>query len=562
MTPPRSRGRQVIAGLLATAACLLLWALVIEPARLVQPRVAIRVEGLPSFSVALLSDIHAGCNFVDEDRLRRVVSIINGWQPDLVALLGDYVTENRWATPIPPEKTAQALGALKARAGVFAVLGNHDWWHDGERARAAFQASGIQVLEGESALLNLGGKQVRVLGVPDATTRGRFVQEAYEKTPADAPVLALSHSPDVFPLAPSRVRLLLAGHTHGGQVRLPILGALVVPSRYKQRYVHGHVEEKGKHLYVTSGLGMSIFPVRFGVPPEVVLLQVNLACRLLGRHVEGDLDHLVERGLSILRAQVLAGAQVIGHREQGEGAGTVLGRDPVEAGRLHLDGEDPHPVKDVQHLGLRGIEEIGREHVASMHALALGSGGVDGTARELKISDRREIMIQEAQPVHLRVSARPDRHDHLAQLHVVAHGPAAPHPHHHLHPELLDQLRRVDRNRRDPHPVAHHRDLLAPEGPGEAKHPPDRVDLTRRFQELLGDVLRPQRVAWHQHHVSEITRVGGDMWSNHGRILPLNPGPHHAPRAASPAPSPAPAPASSSPCSPSPGSPSNRSLPA
>ncbi len=269
-----SRHRAAV-GLLAAALGLLLWALVIEPSRLVERRESIRVEGLPSLTVALLSDIHAGCHFVDEARLREVVAWINRQQPDLVALLGDYVTEDRLGSPIPPETTARRLGDLRAPAGVFAVLGNHDWWQGGERVRRAFEDAGITVLEGESRLVGIRGQPVRIFGVPDYASRHKEMRQALPRIPQDAPVIALTHSPDSFPQVPAQVRLLLAGHTHGGQIKLPLLGPPAVPSMYGKRYLRGHIAERGQHLYVTSGLGMSVLPVRFGVPPEVVLLRVN-----------------------------------------------------------------------------------------------------------------------------------------------------------------------------------------------------------------------------------------------------------------------------------------------
>jgi hypothetical protein len=92
----------------------------------------------------------------------------------------------------------------------------------------------------------------------------------------DAPVLAFTHNPDVFPHVPARVALTIAGHTHGGQVVLPLLGRPLVPSAYGQRYAIGHVEEDGRHLFVSSGLGTSIFPVRFGVPPEISIVVVRV----------------------------------------------------------------------------------------------------------------------------------------------------------------------------------------------------------------------------------------------------------------------------------------------
>ncbi|MCS6898466.1 MAG: metallophosphoesterase [Polyangiaceae bacterium] len=268
--------RRLASGVAVGVLGVLLWAFVIEPSRLVACQDSIQVEGLPPMSVVLLSDIHAGCHFVDEEKIRKVVRWSNRQEPDLVVLLGDYVTEDRLGSPIPPEQTARWLGELRASSGVFAVLGNHDWWHDGERVRHAFEDAGIPVWEGESRLVEIRGQRVRILGVPDYASRYRYIPAALAQTPEDAPVLALTHSPDSFPRMPNRVRLLLAGHTHGGQVKLPVVGPLGVPSMYGARYLRGHVVERGRHLYVTSGLGMSVLPVRLGVPPEMVLLRVNL----------------------------------------------------------------------------------------------------------------------------------------------------------------------------------------------------------------------------------------------------------------------------------------------
>lgn len=262
-------------GLLLLAVLAALWGFVIEPSRLVVRRASISVEGLPPMTIALLSDIHAGCNFVDEARMREVVGLINEQQPDLVALLGDYVTENRFAAPIPIEVTARILGGLRAPSGVFAVLGNHDWWHDGPDIRRALEGAGVRVLEGELALVSVRQQRLWLLGIPDAHTRGEHVDESILKAAQRAPVVALTHSPDAFPRVPRSIPLTLAGHTHGGQVRLPLIGSPVVPSRHGQRYALGHFLEEGRHLYVTSGLGMSILPVRFGVPPEVVILAIN-----------------------------------------------------------------------------------------------------------------------------------------------------------------------------------------------------------------------------------------------------------------------------------------------
>jgi predicted MPP superfamily phosphohydrolase len=98
---------------------------------------------------------------------------------------------------------------------------------------------------------------------------------ALKEVADESPVLVLSHRPDIFPAVPSRVALTLAGHTHGGQIRLPLVGAPVVPSRFGQAYAAGHVEQGGRHLFVTTGIGTSILPVRLGVPPEMVVLELS-----------------------------------------------------------------------------------------------------------------------------------------------------------------------------------------------------------------------------------------------------------------------------------------------
>ncbi len=249
----------------------------IEPARLVERDVALAVPEAPALSAtfALVSDVHAGSNFVDEKRLARVVDAINARRVDVVALLGDYVTESRFARPIAIETTARAFGRLRARAGVFAVLGNHDWWLDGPRVRRAFEAEGVRVLDGEAVELEAGGARFRLLGVPDHASRPQQSVAAMRGAPGGLPLVALTHSPDVFPEAPAHVALTFAGHTHGGQVALPFVGRPVVPSAFGERYAAGHVVENGRHLFVTTGLGMSILPVRFGVPPEVAFVRVN-----------------------------------------------------------------------------------------------------------------------------------------------------------------------------------------------------------------------------------------------------------------------------------------------
>jgi predicted MPP superfamily phosphohydrolase len=282
--PPRRRRRRFVLrvlGCLAVVSSLLaLYAFWFEQRRLVLNENTLELprwpEALSGTRVALLSDLHVGSPYWHLPELEGLVERTNQAQPDLVLLAGDYLINGvRFGHWIDPESIAGVLGRLRAPLGVVAVLGNHDWWNNGHRVRRAFTDRGIIVLENEALELKRGDDSFFVVGLADPLTRHVRMDKALAGVPDGAPFLVLCHEPDVFPDVPARAALTLAGHTHGGQVRLPLLGSLVVPSQYGQRYARGHVEEDGRHLFVTSGVGTSIFPVRFGVPPEIALLTLR-----------------------------------------------------------------------------------------------------------------------------------------------------------------------------------------------------------------------------------------------------------------------------------------------
>ncbi len=284
MTKGRALWRATFVALMLAGLCLAVWSIAIEPGRLVVRRYSIEVPGWPpalaGWTVLALSDIHAGSPHVDRAKLRRVVAIANQQDADLVVLLGDYVIQGvKGGRFIPPEETARELSGLRARHGVVSVLGNHDWWLDGPRVQRAFAEAGLRPLENEAVRLPDGATALWVAGLADLWTRNPEVDTTLHAVPAGEPVLLLTHSPDVFPDVPGRVSLTLAGHTHGGQVAVPLLGRLIVPSAYGQRYAAGLVEERGRLLFVTPGIGTSIIPVRFRVPPEVSVLTLKPATR-------------------------------------------------------------------------------------------------------------------------------------------------------------------------------------------------------------------------------------------------------------------------------------------
>lgn len=256
---------------------LMLWGFVIEPDRLVVNRVTINLQGWPSsftgLKIVVVSDLHVGAPHIDVEKLQQVVSTINGQNPDLILIAGDFVIQDvAGGRFVEPEVIADKLKELRARWGVFAVLGNHDWWYDGDRVMRALSGVGIRVLENDVAQIQQDGQSLWVVGLADMWTRKPDIEGTLQKVSADGPVILLTHNPDIFPSIPARVALTVAGHTHGGQVNLPLLGRRIVPSDYKERYAIGHIEEAGRHLFVTPGIGTSIIPVRFRVAPEISIL--------------------------------------------------------------------------------------------------------------------------------------------------------------------------------------------------------------------------------------------------------------------------------------------------
>ncbi len=224
--------------------------------------------------VAAMSDLHIGSLYVGLDKLHKIVDQTNEQNPDLVVLLGDFVISGPKTVPrgfgfVEPERIAAELQRLKAPT--FAVLGNHDRWYDGPRVEAALRNAGIAVLENRAIRIEHGGQALWLGGISDLWTTTPGIQSTLEQTNPSEPVVLITHNPDIFPAVPPRVSLLIAGHSHGGQVNLPWFGAPMPVSSYDR----GHIVEDGRHLFVTVGVGTSGPPVRFRATPEMVMLSLT-----------------------------------------------------------------------------------------------------------------------------------------------------------------------------------------------------------------------------------------------------------------------------------------------
>lgn len=225
--------------------------------------------GAAPVTVALLSDIHVGSATTDPRRLARIVALVNAQRPDLVVLTGDLVSGHTRADAVHARELA-GLSGLRAPLGVAAVLGNHDHWTRAEAVRLALRQAGVTVLRNAAVRrgpLALGGLDDWVTGHADLYTAAKAMRAA-----GGAPVL-LSHSPDTAPEV--KRGLILAGHTHCGQVLLPWWGPLVEVSRYGARYRCGLVREGARTVVITAGTGTSVAPFRLGAPPDIWLLRLG-----------------------------------------------------------------------------------------------------------------------------------------------------------------------------------------------------------------------------------------------------------------------------------------------
>jgi len=250
---------------------------------------ALRDVAVPPLKIAMIADLHACRPGMAEDRIARIVAQANGLGADLICLLGDYPGHTRGTTPLTPDEVVPLLTALRAPLGVVAIMGNHDWLDDlparrGEipetRWHRAFRDAGLTTLHNAATTLRKDGLEVTLAGLDSQMAHGRKRPGADDFASVSARIdpgrftILLAHEPDIFPDLPDHVDLTLSGHMHGGQVR--IFGrALYCPSRHGTRYDLGHFREGTRQLVVSGGLGNSLLPIRFGIPPAITVVDIG-----------------------------------------------------------------------------------------------------------------------------------------------------------------------------------------------------------------------------------------------------------------------------------------------
>jgi predicted MPP superfamily phosphohydrolase len=247
----------------------------VEPYNYEVTRTDVLIDGLPlsfdGFRIAQISDVHHS-RLVSIEDVRRVVELAQGAGADLIALTGDYTTAYRRYI----EPCAEALGGLSAPEGVWAVLGNHDHYTDPQLTVRALESAHINVLNNANTVLRRGGDALQLAGIDDWSWNGTDWPRALYGLDRKLPTVLLSHQPRVLDVAEAlKVSLILSGHTHGGQLSLPFIGAPASFGVKDFKYLRGLYEREGTQLYVSRGTGVIGLPLRFGVRPEIAVIRLK-----------------------------------------------------------------------------------------------------------------------------------------------------------------------------------------------------------------------------------------------------------------------------------------------
>jgi len=247
----------------------------IEPRMLSVQAYTVRSNQLPEafegLTIAFVADVHHS-GFFPLSAVEAMVKRVNSMNPDIVLLGGDYVGyDPKYFAPM-----FEALGRLEAPMGVYGVRGNHDNWEDAGLCQAEAAKNGISLIDNHLLWLECGNERVALAGVGDLDTDAQDIMPVEWETRDEDYVVLLSHNPDYIEEMPSdKVDLMLSGHTHGGQFTLFGLFPLIVPSRTGGKYVAGTYQKDNTTLIVSKGVGVSVFPVRFCCPPQIVQITLE-----------------------------------------------------------------------------------------------------------------------------------------------------------------------------------------------------------------------------------------------------------------------------------------------
>ncbi len=264
-----------------------------EPESLTQTTLDVQDPAWPAgtapLHAVLLSDIHADDVHMTPKRVRAIAARVNALHPDVILLAGDYIGGNVFrgrkefgARPMRSageialdEDGLKALGDLNAPLGVYAIMGNHDCWWDCDSVRKIFAGTRVRLLENQAARLARPGGDVWIEGIEDGQTQHPDFAATDAQVPKGAASFVLTHNPGLFDWSSNHIALQMSGHSHAGQVRFPIIGAVVRVCRHTEDTAKGWTIIGNRILVVTRGLGSSGIPIRFGAPPQIMVLTLH-----------------------------------------------------------------------------------------------------------------------------------------------------------------------------------------------------------------------------------------------------------------------------------------------
>ncbi len=267
--------------LLISLSALLWYSLIFEPNNIQVERISITIENLPEefegTKIAHLTDFHS-YNF--GEREKRVLEILEDIDPDFVFITGDFI-DHKTKDINSCQEFWRELGN-KYQGKIFGITGNHEYWNNDIEAKDfknLLEESGIVVLDNKNEKIFQGDEYIYLLGVDDPHTGNDDLEKAAAGAEEDIPKILLAHSPDIVndleSLKKEDVELILAGHTHGGQIVIPFVQPYWTPTKNHGRYASGLFEIGGTYLYVNRGIGMAVLPVRFNCPPEVTVIELK-----------------------------------------------------------------------------------------------------------------------------------------------------------------------------------------------------------------------------------------------------------------------------------------------
>lgn len=256
---------------------ILLWSFLVEPGLLTENLQTKNKWSSKNIKIAFFSDLHAGSPLIDEKYLINLVERINSHSVDIVLIGGDLLINGVIGGKFMEiTRVVQHLKKLKAPLGKYVVLGNHDWWSDAVKIKRELSLNGFVVLENESQLIDIeNGQKMNLIGIGDRFTNHSDPIKAFSQISEKYPSIVFMHDPASLFEIKNKFFLALAGHTHGGQVYVPGIGAIITPTDAPRAWAKGWTEFELGSLYVSQGIGTSILPVRMNAPPEFLILSLD-----------------------------------------------------------------------------------------------------------------------------------------------------------------------------------------------------------------------------------------------------------------------------------------------